>query len=250
MKVFIHGNPETAVIWENLIQILNGQGVDDIMILSPPGFGSELPIGFQSTRLAYIDWMIKKLEPFKGDIHLLGHDWGALHVYGLLDQRPDFIKSWAADCAGMLHPNYHWHAQAQAWQTEGLGEELMYANLQLSNEERAEVLQASGMPALIASKIAPSLSDDMGESILKLYRSAVQPTMQLLGERLVRADLPPGLVFVPENDPFAGTMDMCYEMAEKLRIHYCLGLPAQGHWWMCNGGAEKAAEALLKHWRD
>ncbi|MBB6522235.1 alpha/beta fold hydrolase [Pseudoteredinibacter isoporae] len=247
MKIFIHGNPETAVIWDNLIQELNKQGIHDTITLSPPGFGAELPIGFRATRLAYIDWLMKKLEPFGGDAHLIGHDWGALHVYGMLDQRPDLIKTWSTDCAGILHPRYTWHAQALAWQTEGLGEELVFTSVQLSNDEQADVLQAGGMPPLEAHKIAPYVNHDMGECILNLYRSGAQPNMQLLGQRLTRADLPPGLVFVPENDPYAGTPDMCYEMAELLGVHYCIGLPSQGHWWMCDN-VEKTAAALIKHW--
>ncbi len=248
MKIFIHGNLETSAIWENLIQELNRQGVNDLITLSPPGFGSELPIGFRATRLAYVDWLMKKLEPFNGETHIVGHDWGALHLFGLLDQRPDLVKTWAADYAGVLHPQYTWHAQAIAWQTEGLGEEMVFSSAQQSNDERSDSLQASGMPTLEAKKIAPHVNHDMGECLLNLHRSGIQPNIRLLGQRLIHADLPPGLVFAPENDPYAGTAEMSYEMAELLGVHYCLGLPSQGHWWMCED-VEKHAAALIKHWQ-
>ena len=35
--VFVHGNPETADIWDLLIPKLNR---DDVITLSPPGFGA------------------------------------------------------------------------------------------------------------------------------------------------------------------------------------------------------------------
>ena len=54
--VFVHGNPETAVIWEPLLAELGRKGT---ICLSPPGFGSPVPAGFGSTRLEYGDWLIR-----------------------------------------------------------------------------------------------------------------------------------------------------------------------------------------------
>ena len=36
--------------------------------------------------------------------------------------RPDLVRSWATDCAGLAHPDYVWHDMAQAWQTPEVGE--------------------------------------------------------------------------------------------------------------------------------
>ena len=41
--VLVHGNPETAAIWDDLVPHLR---TDDIVRLSPPGFGSAIPSGF------------------------------------------------------------------------------------------------------------------------------------------------------------------------------------------------------------
>ena len=43
MIVFVHGNPETAAIWDPLIAAL---GRDDVVALSPPGFGAPTPDGW------------------------------------------------------------------------------------------------------------------------------------------------------------------------------------------------------------
>ena len=43
MVVLVHGNPETAAIWDPLIAEL---GRDDVVALSPPGFGAPVPDGF------------------------------------------------------------------------------------------------------------------------------------------------------------------------------------------------------------
>ena len=38
--VLVHGNPETEAIWDDLVPHLRS---DDVVRLSPPGFGSAIP---------------------------------------------------------------------------------------------------------------------------------------------------------------------------------------------------------------
>jgi pimeloyl-ACP methyl ester carboxylesterase len=121
-KVFVHGNPETPALWRALFEELEAQGVDDLEALAPPGFGAPVPAGFEPTQLGYRDWLIGELERLGGDIDLVGHDWGAGHVYDVLAERPDLLRSWAADCAGLVHRDYVWHDAALAWQTPDVGD--------------------------------------------------------------------------------------------------------------------------------
>ncbi len=95
-RVFVHGNPETSALWRPLFGELASRGVDDLHAISPPGFGAPLPEGFAPTQIGYRDWLIGKLEAFGGDVDLVGHDWGAGHVFGVLAERPDLLRSWAA----------------------------------------------------------------------------------------------------------------------------------------------------------
>ena len=44
--VFVHGNPETTAIWDDLRARM---GRDDTIALSPPGFGAPVPAGFGAT---------------------------------------------------------------------------------------------------------------------------------------------------------------------------------------------------------
>jgi pimeloyl-ACP methyl ester carboxylesterase len=48
--VLVHGNPETEAIWDDLVPHLRG---DDLVRLSPPGFGSAIPSGFDCSSDAY-----------------------------------------------------------------------------------------------------------------------------------------------------------------------------------------------------
>ena len=83
-KFFVHGNPETSHIWDSLIEALTERGVSDVTALSPPGFGCPLPEGFEPNQLGYRQWLIERLEAAGGGVDLVGHDWGAGHVYGVL----------------------------------------------------------------------------------------------------------------------------------------------------------------------
>jgi len=44
-KVFVHGNPETSAVWSLLVAELKSRGVDNIVLLTPPGFGAPTPAG-------------------------------------------------------------------------------------------------------------------------------------------------------------------------------------------------------------
>jgi pimeloyl-ACP methyl ester carboxylesterase len=118
--VFVHGNPETAAIWDELFTHLARK---DAVALSPPGFGVPVPPQFDATADAYLHWLAGELERIGGAVDLVGHDWGGAHVLRLAMARPDLIRSWVSDIAGCFEPDYVWHDMAQTWQTPGAGED-------------------------------------------------------------------------------------------------------------------------------
>jgi len=246
-KVFVHGNPETSALWGVLFEELKLRGVDDLEALSPPGFGTPVPEGFEPTQLGYRDWLIRELESRGGDVDLVGHDWGAGHVYGVLAERPDLLRSWAADCAGLVHRDYVWHDLAQAWQTPEVGEQAVGAMFGMPAADRAATWASLGLPPDVAEAIAAEQNEEMGRCVLALYRSASQPAMAELGERLEGTARRPGLVLIASEDPYTGTPEMCASVAADLGAR-TVTLQGLGHWWMFEG-SKPAAEALVAHWK-
>lgn len=245
-KVFVHGNPETEGVWEPLVQALSDRGLDDmVVLLSPPGFGAPVPAGWDPGPAGYVAWLADRLAGIGGHIDLVGHDWGAGHVFGLLSFRPDLVRSWAADCAGLLHPEGVWHDMAQVWQTPGAGEEAIAAMAALGNEERQVAYEGLGLPPGVAGPMAEAFDDDMGRCILALYRGAPTAVMADLGRRLGEADLPPGLVIDATEDAYVSSA-LTGQMAEPLGAER-LTLEGRGHWWMVEDPAG-AAEGLLAFW--
>lgn len=241
--VLVHGNPETDAIWEPLVQAL---GRDDVLRLSPPGFGAPLPDGFPATYLAYRDWLEEELEALTEPVDLLGHDWGGGHVMNLVMHRPELVRSWASDVVGLFDPDYIWHDLAQAWQTPDEGEQLVETMLGGSVTDRAAQMAALDIPLEIATSIASKQGPDMGRAILALYRSARQPAMAEAGRALDRAQARPGLSLLATEDPYIGSAQVRRRAAERAgaRTEVLEGL---GHWWMVQD-PEQAAEALARFW--
>ena len=251
--VLVHGNPETDAIWGPLAAELERRGVERIVRLSPPGFGVGTPAGWGATQSDYREWLISALEQFDEAPHVLGHDWGAGHVYGAVAHRPDLFRSWAADCGGLVHPDYEWHDAARGWQTPVVGEEMVAGLVALSPSDRAAAFAGLGMTAAIAASVSAGVDEEMGRCILSLYRSASQPAMRELGEQLAagtaaRNRVTRGAVVVPTADAYPGTPEMAREVA-ALTGARTVELKDRGHWWMIEDPSE-AADRLLDFWRS
>jgi pimeloyl-ACP methyl ester carboxylesterase len=237
--VFVHGVPETAVIWRRTTELLDADGHRTVC-LSPPGFGAPLPSGFNAARVEYCEWLVRELEAIGEPVHLVGHDWGGGHVMAVAMQRPDLLRSWCIDVAGLFHPDYVWHDAARTWQTPGDGEAMLEAWKATEPIERSRMFQAIGLDPLDAVQLAEGLTDDMVSCILRLYRSAAQPAMRAAGADIELARTRPGLVIIAEDDPFVGTPAMATEMAHRAGAA-TMRLPGLGHWWMIQSPATAAA---------
>ncbi len=245
--VLVHGNPETSAIWGPLIEALANESFTDVTTVSPPGFGAPTPDGWDPTPQNYVAWLADELRQIEGPIDLVGHDWGAGHVFGLMAAEPDLVRSFATDCAGLVHPDYVWHDMAQTWQTPGAGEEAVEAMQALPTADRQTMFEGLGMPAHIAVELAEaSGKPEMGKCVLGLYRAAAQPALKNLGERLATADLPPGLILNATADAYVGS-HLASDVASSIGASQ-FDLQDQGHWWMVTA-PDLAAQGLAQFWR-
>jgi pimeloyl-ACP methyl ester carboxylesterase len=243
--VLVHGNPETDVVWDSLVDAL---GRSDVVRLSPPGFGAALPNGFPATFLAYRDWLVDELAGIDEPVDLVGHDWGGCHVVNAVMHRPDLVRSWASDTVGLFDGDYVWHDMAQVFQTPDAGEEVIEMMQSGSVEDRAQQLITFGIPSDVASSFAAAQGSEMGRAILLLYRSAAQPAMADAGRALENAAARPGLSLLATEDPFVGSETIRRRAADRAgaRTEVLDGL---GHWWMLENPAAGAA-TLTRFWNS
>lgn len=246
--VLVHGVPETSAVWDLLVPHLSR---GPVVRLAPPGFGASVSVGFGATVGEYRDWLVGDLEPIvaaDGPVHLVGHDWGGVQALNIAMTRPDLLQTWVSDALGLLDQSYVWHARAQTWQQDGAGEELLGRWLAVGPEAFAGQLSAIGMHPQVARRVADGFDEAMADSILRLYRSAVQPAMAKLGTDLEKAAAVPGLALIPSGDHMAGPVGYAQRAAARsgARVEVLHGL---GHWWMTQD-PERGAAALNRFWEE
>jgi pimeloyl-ACP methyl ester carboxylesterase len=241
--VLVHGNPETDVLWGPLVAAL---GRDDLIRLSPPGFGAPIPDGWGGTYLDYRDWLVGELARIGGTIDLVGHDWGGNHVVNAMMHRPELVRSWATDIIGVFDPEYVWHDAALVWQTPEAGEQLVDALVSGTVQDRATGLTALGISADVATEIAAGIGPEMGGVILSLYRSVPGQVLAEAGRHLGNAAARPGLHLLATEDHYTGTEEIRRRAADRAgaRTEVLEGL---GHWWMVQDPARGAA-VLTEFW--
>jgi pimeloyl-ACP methyl ester carboxylesterase len=240
--VFVHGNPESAAIWDELFTHLNRR---DLIALSPPGFGAPAADDFPATSDAYRDWLAAELQRIGGSIDLVGHDWGGGHVARIAIERPELIRSWCTDIAGCFDPGYVWHDMAQVWQTPGAGEAAVEGMVAAPIEGRIAQFQSLGL-GKAAEPVARAVNATMARCILALYRSAAQPKMTEWGAMLPQAAAKPGLVIIATEDHYTGGEAMARRSAERAGAKVAV-LQGLHHWWMCQDPAA-GAKALNDFW--
>ena len=142
--VFIHGVPETPAVWNGLLAAVDRP---DSVALPLPGFDRVRPEGFGATMDEYAAWLVAQLERLDDPADLVGHDWGGGFVVRVVSTRPELVRSWVTDAAGIGDPGFEWHDLAKIWQTPQAGEDFWDQQLAAPAQERAGVFQAFGVPA-------------------------------------------------------------------------------------------------------
>ena len=227
--VFVHGNPETEAIWDDLVPHLRN---DDVVRLSPPGFGCAIPSGFDCSTDAYRDWLAGELENLAQPIDLVGHDWGGGHVIRIAMDRPDLIRSWTSDILGAFDADYVWHDMAQAWQTAEIGEQAVAQMLGMPAKARAERYESLGMTSAIAQKVACGCERGLGPGnpgAVQIGRSTGDARSRT---GLPRAAAKPGLGAYRDGRFLLRWREarapFCRARRRKSGV-----LEGAGHWWMC-----------------
>ncbi len=238
--VLVHGVPDTPATWARVLAAL---GRTDTVTLALPGFANVAPEGWSATKEEYAAWVEEQLAGFDEPVDLVGHDWGALLAQRVASVRPDLVRTLACG-GGPLDRAYEWHPTARAWQTPGVGEQVMEGMLALAPEDLAAGLAAAGSPPDLAVLQATHIDARMAEVILALYRSAVtvsdewQDALDAMPHR-------PAVVFHGADDPFLTTAT-AEGMARRLDAELVV-YPDCGHWWPWER-AERTAATLERLW--
>jgi pimeloyl-ACP methyl ester carboxylesterase len=246
--VLVHGVPVTSAVWTPLLDELSELGHDDVVRLSPPGFGAPVPANFGATIDDYRNWLVDELSRFDAPVDLVGQSWGGGHVLEVAMDRPDLLRSWVSDTVAGYEPDFVWHPLAQTWQTPGDGERSLEELFAGDVDERAARMVEWGIPEPAAGEVALEQGAEMAEAILALYRSAAPQKLIERGRDLPTAAARPGLVPVPTEDFTGGSVATRHRAAERAGAR-AVELQGIGHWWMLQDPA-RAARMLSEFWNS
>jgi pimeloyl-ACP methyl ester carboxylesterase len=231
----VHGVPDTSMLWDDIRKSLKRS---DVIAPNMPGFDAPVPPGFNSTKEAYVNWLIEQVEAVGEPVDIVGHDWGAMLVQRLVSLRPDLVRTWACG-SGPLDREYVWHDTAKLWQTPNVGEQFMQA---MTPEAMAGALAQQGLDADYARAVGEKIDDTMKDCILKLYRSATKVAEDWTP---LSAPVPPGLVIFGADDPYVPPR-YGERLAERTGAKF-VAFEGCSHWWPHQRAAEAAA-LLNEHW--
>ncbi|MDT7847495.1 alpha/beta fold hydrolase [Streptomyces justiciae] len=233
--ILIHGVPDTHRVWDGVRQHLSRT---DVEAWDLPGFGAARPEGFGSSKDEYVQWLIARLEGIGEPVDLVGHDWGCILTARVASLRPDLIRTWAGG-NGPVSAAYVWHPLAKIWQDADQGDAFMAG---LDVPSLVELVRSFDVAEEAARETARHLDDEMKDSILKLYRSAL--TVGAEWEPDLAKVTAPGLVFWGKLDP-ACQVEFADRLGAAINARV-LHLDCN-HWTVLERPAEVAA-ALEEHW--
>lgn len=235
--LLVHGVPDTWRMWAPLQEAL---GRPDVVVAALPGFGAPLPDGFEPTKDAYAAWVAAQCAAIGEPVDLVGHDWGSLLVQHVVGAHPELVRTWACG-GGAVDREYRWHDMAVAWQTPGVGEQVMEAMTPAA-------LAAFTTPELGAERAAEQaahVDGTMQRCILGLYRSAVDVGDAWEAQVTAGASTRPGLVLWGARDPYVAP-EYAHRLAGRTGARAVVFEDA-AHWWPVTHAAATAA-ALRELW--
>lgn len=119
--LFVHGNPDTHMVWSPVVEKLAAR----YRCIAPdlPGFGdSRAPADFDLSVEHQGDHVRGIADALELDrVHLVVHDIGATFGLAFAALHPQRIAS-VTIMNGTFFPDYRWHFWGRVWRTKGLGE--------------------------------------------------------------------------------------------------------------------------------
>lgn len=225
--LMLHGSPDSADMWEPLIQRLNG----NVRSIAPdlPGFGrSTLPKEFHLTLEHYADFMNELLNALgiQEPVHLISGDFGTHYALALLVKYPERVRGIVVSNSA-FHREYQWHRFARLYRVPLLGEFL------LAGSTKNTILKAlkGFAPALPDSYIDSSYAAGFGsakvrKTILRMYRERNPSDFVGWDEKAMRLmQQKPSLVLWGDLDPFADK-----SFADKFGAQQVHHFPQYSHW--------------------
>jgi pimeloyl-ACP methyl ester carboxylesterase len=239
--LFLHGNPDSADLWDGVIERLQSS----YRCLAPdlPGFGRSGDAGDLDCSLDGFARLVEAIVDGTGvtePVNLVVHDLGGPIGLSWAIQNPEKVRRLAI-LNTLYSTAYRWHLWARIWRTPLLGElslasmnwPLFKWSIRRGSRNLSEA-QIRGIYRYVAPKVK--------RTILKLYRATDPESFRGWEERLLGITATvPTLVLWGDHDPYIPKRFAATFGTGNIR-HF----PDHGHWLPAEAPRE-VAEALKAH---
>ena len=239
--LFLHGNPDTADLWDGVTRRLR----DSYRCLAPdlPGFGRSGDGGDLDCSLAGFSRLVQGIVDGIGiaePLNLVVHDFGGPIGLSWAVENPGRVRRLAI-LNSIYASSYSWHRWARVWRTPVLGELSMAAmNWPLFRQSVRDGSRHLGDAQIRA--MYDHVSPATRRMVLKLYRSTDPENFRGWEERLAQlAATVPALVLWGDHDPYIPRRFAARFGTDDIR-HF----PDHGHWLPAEAPRE-VAQALKEH---
>lgn len=239
--LFLHGVPDSCVLWEGITERLQ----DRYRCLAPdlPGFGRSGDAGNIDCSLTGFSRLVEGMVRGIGieePLHLVVHDFGGPIGLAWAVEHPERVRSLTI-LNTAFSSSFRWHFWAKIWRAPILGElSLLTMNWPLFRWSiRLGARQLTDEQIREAYRF---VTPKMKRMVLRLYRATDPENFRGWEERLrkITADVPT-LVLWGDCDPYVGR-----QMATTFGTDNVRHFPEHGHWLPAEAPVE-VAEALGRH---
>lgn len=249
--VFVHGFPDTHETWLPVMDEL----ADDVAAVAYDvrGFGRssapERRSGYRIARLG--DDLVAVLDAVRPDgapVHLVGHDWGSVQLWGILQDRDPRLAGRIASFTSISGPPLELYARYLLG--AALGPDRRGSFGQLAHSWYVGAFQVPGLAEFVFRRFGDNLGRELGrrERVPNLFAETL-PRDGANGVNLYRVNRPAGAfrgadvpvqMIVPRHDAFLG-MPLMDAVARDVAPARRVDLEA-GHWAIRTDPARIAAE--------
>jgi len=225
--LMLHGSPDTAAMWEPVIERLKDKV--RCIAIDLPGFGrSTLPASFSlsvENMADFVNALLDQLDIQK-PVYLVSADFGTHYAQAFLVKYPERVRG-SVISNSTFHHDYDWHGFAKLYRVPVLGEFLMAAPKSMLAKSIKQFA-----PALPDSYIEQSYAVGFGSSkvrktILRMYRER-NPSKDFIGwdeKSKALMQQKPSLVMWGDHDPFADS-----SFADKFGAQQVVHFKDYSHW--------------------
>lgn len=223
--LFLHGAPDSADMWTDVIGRLSGRF--QCFAADLPGFGrSAAPADFDyalENQARWVDELVAGLG-ITAPLTLVMHDFGGHFGLAWAIRHPDRVRRLVISNTSFFS-DYRWHAGAQFLRLPLLGE----LGMRLTNAASLSQMLRAGSPHLsdaYLQRVYAQFTAAVRRSMLRLYRASDPRRFQGWETELRQLTAAvPALVVWGDLDPYAPP-----HYAERFGARRVQHFPAAGHW--------------------